>query len=109
MRFYKVAWAGETEWELSLQVLDPIFELLSTITDSLTHTPSLLSMVELHTQVARRRRIVDIIVWLRETWYNIAGHLGGHIRVVSVGQDHRRALAFEGALRLQAELARFHA
>ena len=106
--YHRVAWTSEPEWEITLQVLDPIFEYLATIVAALAFTPSILNMVESSRQVARRRRLMDIIVWLRETWYNLAGHLGGHVKVLASGSDRKQIQSSEDAWRLHNEQSHYH-
>ena len=81
--FSRVAWASDADWESSLDLLSPVFEKLTAVTECLSHQPSLLQDSKQLRAVRKRRYLIDEIVWVRNALYMLAGHLGGAVRVSS--------------------------
>ena len=79
--FSRVAWASDADWESSLDLLSPNFEILTTVTECLSHHPSLLQDSKELRLLRKRRYLIDAIVWIRNALYMLAG--GVAVRVSS--------------------------
>jgi hypothetical protein len=78
--FGRVAWTSGEEWAVALDIIAPILEVLALVIDSLRSHPALLQATRDQKKLRQRRLILDAIVWIRDTWYTLAGHLGGAVR-----------------------------
>ena len=79
--FGRVSWVSDSQWEVILKDIDPNLQLLSQVAESVSADEGLLVATACQSQQGKRRKIIDTIVWLREAWFSIIGHLGGAVQV----------------------------
>ena len=77
----RVSWTSSREWEQSLKPIDESLGLLAEMVNNLVSNETLHQQTRLREKWRSRRSIVDSVVWLRDAWYVICGHLAGLVRV----------------------------
>jgi hypothetical protein len=78
--FGRVAWTSGSEWDAALTLISPALSLLSESVDALASDPVVRGWADAMEQPNRRRRILDAVVWIRDVFYTLAGHMGGATR-----------------------------
>ena len=76
----RVWWATDAEWASTLATIEDKLGLLATVVQAFMASTQLQSLVAQKTAVASRRKLLDAVIWLREAWYIMCGHLAGLVR-----------------------------
>ena len=88
--FGRVGWTSGSEWDAALTRIEPSLGMLAQLLEDLVED-SLMKQLNASLQnLALRRFIVDLVVWIRDAWYCVAGHLCQATRIVATGGVKRR-------------------
>ena len=79
--FGRVFWVTDDSWHAALLVFEPLFERLTQLSNHIMSDISITCWANTRSQINRRRSILNTLCWLRESWYAVAGHLGGKTKV----------------------------
>ena len=85
--FGRVAWATSSDWDDVIGAINEPLLQLAKLTETLADNEVLATWTNSLKQPRRRRALLDTMVWLRNCWYCIAGHLAG---VVTIAHGSRR-------------------
>ena len=86
--FGRVAWASSLDWGDAIGAINEPLLQLAKLTEALADNVALLKWADSRTQPRRRRALLDAVVWLRNCWYCIAGHLAGTVTIANRPRRH---------------------
>ena len=86
----KVAWLTSREWDVHVAFIDPLLLSLAHYVDMLALCPSLIQDTKKRSQIKKRRALLDAVVWMRNLWYTMLGHLAGLVSVALPRQSECR-------------------
>ena len=89
--FGRVAWASSSDWDDIIGAINEPLLQLAKLTEALADNEVLASWVVSLAQPRRRRALLDAVVWLRNCWYCIAGHLAGAVTFSNRPRRHTTA------------------
>ena len=75
--FGRVWWLSSSEWDAALLAVDVELAHFAELIKDLSLHPEILGLAEQSTSTRRRRALLDGVMWLRDAWYTLAGHLVG--------------------------------
>ena len=89
--FGRVLWTGGSEWDWGLASIDHSLDQLASTVEVMTLSVQACLGDQTRKQPRRRRRVLDLVVWLRDAWYVLIGHLCSATRTVG-SNPHRKSI-----------------